>query len=256
MHKLFTVVLMLITASQAFAMDPKTEEQKTLYAIGQTVFKSLAVFNLTPAEFEFVKQGLTDSHAGIKSEIDPTAYSQKVQELAKSRRKADGERLAIAGKDFLEKVTKEKGAVVTRSGLVYLPSVEGKGNPPKSTDTVSVNYRGTLIDGKEFDSSYKRGKPLDFKLDGVIKCWTEGLQLMKPGGKAKLVCPASLAYGDTGAGDLILPGAALVFEVELLEVKPSAVPMAPNPAATTQPAAMPKTVGPRVVEQPVSPAAK
>jgi FKBP-type peptidyl-prolyl cis-trans isomerase FkpA len=87
-----------------------------------------------------------------------------------------------------------------------------------------VNYRGTLPDGKEFDSSYKRGQPLEFRLDGVIKCWSEGLKMMKPGGKAKLVCPSSIAYGDTGAGEMILPGATLVFEVELLEVKPAVKP--------------------------------
>jgi len=84
---------------------------------------------------------------------------------------------------------------------------------------VVVNYRGTLPDGKEFDSSYKRGKPVDLRLDGVIKCWTEGLQKMKVGGKAKLVCPASIAYGEVGAGELILPGATLAFEVELIEIK-------------------------------------
>jgi FKBP-type peptidyl-prolyl cis-trans isomerase FkpA len=122
------------------------------------------------------------------------------------------------GKEFLDKAAKEKGAVKTDSGLVYLSLKEGAGDSPKTTDTVKVHYRGTLPDGREFDSSYKRNKPIDFKLDAVIKCWTEGVQKMKPGGKAKLVCPSSLAYGENGAGEMILPGATLVFEVELLEV--------------------------------------
>ncbi len=108
--------------------------------------------------------------------------------------------------------------------MVYTEIIEGKGDVPKATDLVKVNYRGTLIDGKEFDSSYKRGRALEFKLDSVVKCWTEGVQKMKPGGKAKLVCPPQLAYGDNGAGEMILPGATLVFEVELLEVKPSPAP--------------------------------
>lgn len=258
MMKLIVSILLAVSfVSMAYAAEPlATEEQKTLYAIGQTLFKSLQVFNLTPAEFEIVKQGLTESHAGLKTDLDPTAYNQKVQEFAKARRKAEGDRQAGATKEFLEKITKEKGSVITRSGIVYLSHVEGKGAPPKATDTVKVHYRGTLIDGKEFDSSFKRGTPLEVKLNGVIKCWTEGLQLMKPGGKAKLVCPPSLAYGDTGAGDLILPGAALVFEVELLEVKPTAVSTPPPPAASTQPAAAPKAPGPRVTAQPLSPAVK
>ena len=156
--------------------------------------------------------------AGKKTQVEVADYNNKVQEIAKARRKAQGDKLAAAGKEFLEKAAKEKGAVKTDSGLVYLSLKEGAGESPKATDTVKVHYRGTLPDGKEFDSSYKRNKPIDFKLDGVIKCWTEGVQKMKPGGKAKLVCPSSIAYGENGAGEMILPGATLAFEVELLEV--------------------------------------
>ena len=101
----------------------------------------------------------------------------------------------------------------------YIPLVEGKGDAPTATDAVKVNYRGTLIDGvTEFDSSYRRGKAAEFKLNTVIKCWTEGVQKMKPGGKARLVCPPELAYGDAGAGESILPGATLNFEIELLNL--------------------------------------
>jgi FKBP-type peptidyl-prolyl cis-trans isomerase FkpA len=223
MHKLlFTILITLLTAP-AFAADlPKTDQQKTLYAVGLAVSKSLSVFDLTPAELEIVKLGLNDAVAGKKPEVELNDYNVKIQELARSRRKAAGEKQVGAGKDFLEKAAKEKGAVKTESGMVYIPHTEGKGESPKATDIVKVNYRGTLIDGKEFDSSFKRGKPLEFKLDNVIKCWIEGLQKMKPGGKAKLVCPANLAYGENGAGELILPNATLAFEVELLEFKPAA----------------------------------
>jgi FKBP-type peptidyl-prolyl cis-trans isomerase FkpA len=114
---------------------------------------------------------------------------------------------------------KEPGAVVKPSGLVFLSQRDGTGPSPGPTDTVKVNYRGTFPDGKEFDSSYKRGEPIEFPLNGVIKCWTEGVQLMKVGGKAKLTCPASIAYGERGAGGVVPPNATLLFEVELLGIK-------------------------------------
>jgi FKBP-type peptidyl-prolyl cis-trans isomerase len=197
----------------------KIEDLETIYAIGLTLSSQISDFNLTKGELELVKQGLTHASAGKGPDGDLSAYTGKINELARERRKALGMKLSVTGRDFLEKTAKEKGALKTDSGLVYLSLKDGSGASPKSTDTVKVNYRGTLPDGKEFDSSYKRGEPLEFKLDGVIKCWNEGLQKMKPGGKAELVCPADLAYGETGAGNIILPYATLVFEVELLEVK-------------------------------------
>lgn len=225
MHRMIAVVLLALLATPVCALEtPKNDDQKTLYAIGMLIARQLTVFNLTPDEVEIVKQGLTDSVAGKKTDIDIASYGQKVQDLARSRRKAQGEKLAVQNKGFLEGAAKEKGAVKTDSGLIFLSLKEGEGASPAATDTVKVNYRGTLPDGKEFDSSYKRGNPLEFRLDGVIKCWTEGLKMMKPGGKAKLVCPPNIAYGENGAGDLIPPGATLVFEVELLEVKPAVKP--------------------------------
>jgi FKBP-type peptidyl-prolyl cis-trans isomerase FkpA len=121
-------------------------------------------------------------------------------------------------KTFLEKAATEKGAVKTGSGLVYKSLKEGTGASPAATDRVKVHYRGTLPDGTEFDSSYKRGTPAEFPLNGVIPCWTEGVQKMKVGGKAQLVCPPEIAYGNRGAGKVIPPNATLVFEVELLGV--------------------------------------
>jgi len=109
--------------------------------------------------------------------------------------------------------------VKTASGLIYTELKAGSGPSPTATDTVKVNYRGTLADGTEFDSSYKRGQPAEFPLNRVIPCWTEGVQKMKVGGKAKLVCPPSIAYGDRGAGKAVPPGATLTFEVELLDIK-------------------------------------
>ena len=113
---------------------------------------------------------------------------------------------------------KEAGAVVTASGLVYRSLKDGTGASPKASDKVKVHYRGTFPDGKEFDSSYKRNEAIEFPLNGVIPCWTEGVQRMKVGGKAKLTCPASIAYGERGAGGVIPPNATLLFEVELLAI--------------------------------------
>ena len=113
---------------------------------------------------------------------------------------------------------KEPGAVVKPSGLVFLSQRDGTGPSPGPADTVKVNYRGTFPDGREFDSSYKRGTPIEFPLNGVIACWTEGVQRMKVGGKAKLTCPPQIAYGERGAGGVIPPNATLKFEVELLGI--------------------------------------
>lgn len=126
--------------------------------------------------------------------------------------------LSHAADATLEAAAKEAGAVVTSSGLVYRSLKDGTGNSPKASDTVKVNYRGTFPDGKEFDSSYKRNQAIEFPLSNVIKCWTEGVQRMKVGGKAKLTCPAAIAYGERGAGGVIPPNATLLFEVELLAI--------------------------------------
>lgn len=120
--------------------------------------------------------------------------------------------------DFAASAAKEAGATVSPSGLVFLSLKEGSGNSPTATDSVKVHYKGVLPDGKEFDSSYKRGQPAEFPLNRVIKCWTEGVQRMKPGGKARLTCPPSIAYGERGAGGLIPPNATLQFEIELLDI--------------------------------------
>ena len=121
--------------------------------------------------------------------------------------------------EAINKAAMEKGAVKTKSGMVYKSIKDGKGKSPAASSSVEVNYRGTLTNGKEFDSSYKRNQSITFPLNGVIPCWTEGVQMMKVGGKAKLVCPPELAYGARGAGSAVPPNATLIFEVELLAIK-------------------------------------
>jgi len=220
MRKFLLLSLIVLLSTPALAAEPpKTEEQKTFYALGVLLNRSVASFQLSPAELESVKQGLSDAATGKAPAVDMQVYGPKVQELAKARRKAQADKASSSAKAFEEKASREKGAVTTASGLVYLSLKDGTGKTPGPTSTVKVNYRGTLPDGKEFDSSYKRGTPAEFPLNGVIKCFSEGLQKMKVGGKAKLVCPAKIAYGDQGAGDVIPPGATLMFEIELLGIK-------------------------------------
>ncbi len=202
----------------ALAQELTTEDEKVLYALGLTLGQQLPGPKFTPAELELIKRGLTDSTLGTNPAVDFDAYRGKVQTLLQNRRKAAGEKLAAAGNEFAEKAAKEPGAVKTDSGLVYLSLKEGTGASPAATDKVKVGYRGTLIDGREFDSSAKQGGAVEFGLNQVIKCWTEGVQKMKVGGKAKLVCPPALAYGERGAGGVIGPNATLVFEVELQEI--------------------------------------
>ncbi len=126
--------------------------------------------------------------------------------------------LAADDASTLADAAKENGAVLAKSGMVYMALKEGTGDKPAATDKVKVHYRGTFVDGKEFDSSFKRNAPAEFPLNGVIPCWTEGVQLMKVGGKAKLTCPGKLAYGERGYPGLIPPNATLTFEVELLGI--------------------------------------
>ena len=220
MHRLIVIVLVALSATTVVAADiPLTEQEKTLYVVGLIVSRQLSEFNLTPSELKIVQQGVFDGVNGTKAEAEIDAYKEKVQELARARTKQQADKMAPMYTEFLKKAAMVNGAVKTGSGMIYIPLNEGSGNFPGPHDTVKVNYLGTLPDGKEFDSSYKRGMTAEFRLDGVIACWKEGLQKIKPGGKAKLVCPANLAYGETGVSNVIPPGCPLAFEVELLEVK-------------------------------------
>jgi FKBP-type peptidyl-prolyl cis-trans isomerase len=209
-------VLTLATSARADDKKPAPAgNSDTTYAIGLAVAQSLKVFDLTPAEVESVIAGIRESSAGKpRFQLDP-ARQEAINSLGVARSTA---RAAKVSGPYLAKAAAEKGATKTASGLIYVPLQEGTGATPKATDTVKVHYTGKLVDGKVFDSSVQRGQPAQFKLEGVIPCWTEGVQLMKIGGKARLVCPASIGYGDRGAGDVIPPGATLDFEVELLEI--------------------------------------
>jgi FKBP-type peptidyl-prolyl cis-trans isomerase FkpA len=211
-------IALCAAATLARAAEPQTDEQKALYALGVAMSQNLSSFGLTDAELEIVKTGLSDGARGkTPPNYDPQPHFVKLTEMQKTRQ-------AAAGKAVIDKAVAEKGAKRTASGLVITTIKEGTGPAPKATDTVKVHYHGTLPNGKVFDSSRLRGEPAEFALNEVIKCWTEGVQLMKVGGKSKLVCPPDIAYGDQARpGSPIPPGSTLIFEVELLEiVKPAA----------------------------------
>ena len=197
---------------------PLTEEQKSLYSLGVLMSQSISTFNLTPEEVAVVQKGIADGVSGKKSAEEAQADVPKIQELQQARMAVASEKAAAAGVAFLDKTSKEAGYTKTASGMLIKHTQVGTGASPTATDQVKVHYEGTLIDGKVFDSSIKRGEPIVFPLNGVIACWTEGVQTMKVGGKAQLVCPANLAYGANGSPPTIPPQATLVFQVELIDI--------------------------------------
>jgi FKBP-type peptidyl-prolyl cis-trans isomerase FkpA len=211
-------LLSLATPLLAAPQDPANDDQKTLYALGLAISQSLGTFSLSEAELDMVKNGLTDGVLKRPPKADLQTFGPKIQQLQQSRVALVAEGEKKAGAAFLAKAASEKGATKTESGIVITTIKPGTGAVPKATDTVKVHYHGTLADGTVFDSSIKRGEPATFPLNKVIKCWTEGVQQIKVGGKSRLVCPSNLAYGDGGSPPIIKPGSTLVFEVELLEV--------------------------------------
>ncbi len=200
-----------------------TDDQKAVYsygaALGQQVSKQTKQLRLTAEELEVFRNGFTDTLTGKAPSVDIQQYENRFRELAEARVKEGAAEAQKQGTEFLAAAAQEPGAVRTDTGLVYKALTPGQGARPQATDTVRVHYEGKLMDGKVFDSSRERGEPAEFALNRVIPCWTEGVQKMQVGEKAKLVCPSQIAYGDRGAGTDIPPGATLVFEIELLGIQ-------------------------------------
>ena len=230
-----------------------TEDEKTLYALGVMLGRNLPNFNLTAAEMETVHKGILDMANGRTPQVDMNAYMPKVQALSRARATAKAEAEKARSQPFLDAAAKEPGAVTTPTGLIFRSLKPGTGASPAATDMVKVHYHGTSIDGKVFDSSVERGQPAEFPLSGVIPCWTEGIQKMKVGEKAKLVCPSSIGYGDQGRPPQIPPGATMIFEVELFETKPRPSPP-PRPAPPTRPASPGPAASPGTAPAPPPPA--
>src|SRR5215216_981322 len=215
----------------------KDQKDKVSYSIGMQIGFNLGrqKVDINP---DILAAGIRDAVAG-KPQLTTDQVKEIMAQFEKdmeAKQKQLGEKNKTDGAKFLEDNKKKPGVKTTASGLQYKVEKEGTGPQPKATDMVTVNYRGTLIDGTEFDSSYKRGQPATFPLNGVIKGWTEGLQLMKAGSKYQFFVPSNLAYGERAVSPEIGPNATLIFEVELLEVKPPGTP-APqgSPKAGAQP---------------------
>jgi FKBP-type peptidyl-prolyl cis-trans isomerase FkpA len=201
------------------APELTSDEDKAFYAFGLNLSQQLGGLNLTEHDLDLLKVGLTDGVLKHPPKVEAKQYQTKFQEIAKARMTAGASAEKKAGQEFAEKAAQENGAKKTDSGMVYQETTPGTGASPAATDKVKVHYKGTLTDGTVFDSSIDRGEPATFPLNQVIKCWTEGVQLMKVGGKAKLICPSDIAYGDTGRPPTIKPGSTLVFEIELLSIE-------------------------------------
>ncbi len=220
----------LLMTVQAYGQEQtplKDKKDKVSYAIGLDVGNALKRQSVDINTDVFM-QGVKDAlSGGTKLMTDEevretmTAFTKELAAKQAEATKELGEKNKKEGEAFLAENKKKEGVKTLPDGLQYKVISEGKGASPTATDTVTVNYRGTFVDGKEFDSSYKRGQPATFAVNGVIPGWTEALQLMKEGAKWQLFIPANLAYGERGAGGVIGPNATLIFEVELLSIKPS-----------------------------------
>ncbi len=220
-----TSLVLLACNSQAGKTDApakvETEEEKVLYALGLAIAQnSLEPFRgqFSDAEIAVVMQGFADAVKGGEPMVSLQEFGPKINPMLQERMQKVQAQAAAEGTAFREKAAQEEGAVQTASGLIFKELTAGTGASPKATDRVKVHYHGSLIDGTVFDSSVERGEPVTFALDQVVKGWTEGLQMMKVGGKAKLTIPPELAYGPGGRAG-IPANATLIFEVELLGIE-------------------------------------
>ncbi|QEQ98137.1 FKBP-type peptidyl-prolyl cis-trans isomerase [Neptunomonas concharum] len=222
-----TLATTMVAVSSAQAFELKNDEQKLSYSLGLVLGEKLKM-DLETMDLEAFQEGIKAIYSGTTPLMDNQQVNETMQ--AFQVRKMEEQRQAAAkiaqgnleaGQAFLAENGKKEGVKTTESGLQYEELTMGTGKQPTAEDTVKVHYRGTLIDGTEFDSSYARNEPVSFPLNGVIPGWTEGLQLMKEGGKARLAIPAGLAYGPGGMGNAIGPNSTLLFDVELLEVNPA-----------------------------------
>lgn len=205
-----------------------TEAEKALYALGFSLGGGVSGFDLSPRELDIVIRGLTDSVRERAPAVPVQEYATQLRDLHQERRAAQAQKERARSRAFLIKAAADRRALKLQSGLIYKDVRRGTGATPAATDRVRVHYRGTLIDGEEFDSSYTRGGPAEFALESVIPCWKEALLRMRVGGAARIVCPSELAYGDRGVPPDIPGGAALVFDVELLEILPGSAAAPPD----------------------------
>ncbi|HEY5665517.1 MAG TPA: FKBP-type peptidyl-prolyl cis-trans isomerase [Gammaproteobacteria bacterium] len=207
----------VVVGESSEPVELSNDDERILYALGVVLADNIANLNLSPDEVALVTAGMRDTISGAEPLVDIETYGPRIQGFANQRIQAGVDEEQAASAAFADEIAAEPGAERTESGIVFVPMTEGDGDNPTASDTVTVHYHGTLRDGNVFDSSVDRGQPATFSLGGVIPCWTEGVQKIRVGGKAKLLCPADIAYGDAGRPG-IPGGAALLFEVELLSI--------------------------------------
>jgi len=202
----------------AGAKAPATDADRTLYVMGVALARTFQNLDLSPAELAVLKEGLSDAGAGRPLKVSPEAWGPKIPAFTKARlaKVADEERARSAA--YTERIAAEPGTLRQPSGFLYRELKAGGGASPSPGSKVLLKYTGTLVDGTVFDSSAREGRPVVFDLSEVIPCFKDGIPLMKTGGRARLVCPAELAYGDAGLPPKIRPGATLVFDVELVDL--------------------------------------
>lgn len=193
-------------------------EARTLYTLGQLISRTLDGFTLSETELAWVKAGLDDGVLGRTPKVDLAAEAGGLHTLQETRRRATLERERTAGAAYLAAVAKSPGVERRQSGLVIQSLQFGAGEQPTALDHVSVHYEGKLIDGTVFESSRTRGTPATLPVRGVIACWSEALQVMRVGGRSRIVCPAELAYGERGSPPAVKPGATIEFDIELIGV--------------------------------------
>jgi FKBP-type peptidyl-prolyl cis-trans isomerase FklB len=255
-----TLSFAIISFAEEKPFELKDNKDKASYSIGLNIGSNLKRQNVELNTDAFMA-GMKDALDGKKPLLNDQEVKEAMTNLEKDmqqKQAAAAQKNLAEGEKFLEENKKKPGVKTTASGLQYKVEKEGTGAQPKATDTVTVNYRGTLINGTEFDSSYKRGQPATFPVSGVIKGWTEALQLMKTGAKYQLFIPPNLAYGERSAGREIPPNSTLIFDVELLDVKaaptPGASPSATGPSTSTaKPSASPAKTTPPPVKPATSP---
>lgn len=206
------------TEAKADPVSLETEDQKTLYALGMALSRQVAAAGFSEDEVGTIQAGLADGLLGHQAQVEMSLYGPKIDAMMRTKMAAAAEIEKQESRAYCEAQANEPGAEKTASGAIYFELEPGSGTSPSVTDSVTVHYHGTLRDGTVFDSSVDRGDPATFPLNGVVPCFSEGIQKMQVGGKAKLVCPSDTAYGDRGSPPLIKPGAAITFEVELLEI--------------------------------------